>query len=78
MIQHNQWAHLWQLDKSIAYLNHGGYGSVPVHVQEVQNTFQDRASTNPNKWFRSEMPNLPIGLALRQSTLHLCPMHHRA
>ena len=60
MIQHNQWAHLWQLDKSIAYLNHGGYGSVPVHVQEVQNTFQDRASANPNKWFRSEMPNLMI------------------
>ena len=60
MIQHNQWAHLWQLDKSIAYLNHGGYGSVPVHVQEVQNVFQDRASANPNKWFRSEMPNLMI------------------
>ena len=60
MIQHNQWAHLWQLDKSIAYLNHGSYGSVPVRVQEVQNAFQDRASANPNRWFRSEMPNLMI------------------
>jgi len=60
MIQHNQWAHLWQLKKSIAYLNHGSYGSVPVHVQEVQNTFQDRASANPNKWFRSEMPDLLV------------------
>ena len=30
MIQHNQWAHLWQLDKSIAYLNHGGEGSGPA------------------------------------------------
>ena len=60
MIQHNQWAHLWQLDKSIAYLNHGSYGSVPVRVQEVQNAFQDRASANPNRWFRSEMLDLMI------------------
>ncbi len=60
MIQHNQWAHLWQLDKSIAYLNHGSYGSVPVRVQEVQNAFQDRASANPNRWFRSEMPDLLV------------------
>jgi isopenicillin-N epimerase len=60
MIQHNQWAYLWQLDKSIAYLNHGSYGSVPVRVQEVQNAFQDRASANPNRWFRSEMPDLMI------------------
>lgn len=60
MILHNQWAHLWQLDKSIAYLNHGSYGSVSVHVQEVQNAFQDRASANPNRWFRSEMPDLLV------------------
>jgi isopenicillin-N epimerase len=60
MILHNQWAHLWQLDKSIAYLNHGSYGSVPVRVQEVQNAFQDRASANPNRWFRSEMPDLLV------------------
>jgi len=60
MILHNQWAHLWQLDKSIAYLNHGSYGSVSVRVQEVQNAFQDRASANPNRWFRSEMPDLLV------------------
>ena len=60
MIQHNQLAQLWQLDKSIAYLNHGSYGSVPVRVQEVQNAFQDRASANPNRWFRSEMPDLLV------------------
>ena len=60
MIQHNQWAHLWQPDKSIVYLNHGSYGSVPVRVQEVQNAFQDRASANPNRWFRSEMPDLLV------------------
>jgi isopenicillin-N epimerase len=60
MILHNQWAHLWKLDKSIAYLNHGSYGSVSVRVQEVQNAFQDRASANPNRWFRSEMPDLLV------------------
>ena len=42
MIQHNQWAHLWQLDKSIAYLNHGSYGSVPVRVQEAGGTITNR------------------------------------
>jgi len=31
-----------------------------VRVQEVQNAFQDRASANPNRWFRSEMPDLLV------------------
>ena len=60
MIKHNQWAHLWQLDKSIAYLNHGSYGSVPVRIQEVQDAFQEREIANPNNWFRSEMPALLV------------------
>lgn len=59
-IAHNEFASLWQLDKSIAYLNHGSYGAVPIAVQDVQNTFIDRANSNPNHWFRYELPELMI------------------
>ena len=59
-IAQNEFAALWQLDKSIAYLNHGSYGAVPVSVQDVQNTFIDRANSNPNRWFRFELPQLMI------------------
>ena len=59
-IAHNEFAALWQLDKSIAYLNHGSYGAVPISVQDVQNTFIDRANSNPNRWFRFELPQLMI------------------
>jgi isopenicillin-N epimerase len=59
-IAHNEFAALWQLDKSIAYLNHGSYGAVPISVQDVQNAFIDRANSNPNHWFRYELPQLMI------------------
>ena len=44
----------------MAYLNHGSYGAVPTSVQDVQNTFIDRANSNPNHWFRFELPQLMI------------------
>ena len=59
-VAHNEYAALWQLDKSIAYLNHGSYGAVPISVQDVQNAFIDRANSNPNHWFRFELPQLMI------------------
>jgi len=59
-ISHNEHAALWQLDRSVAYLNHGSYGAVPIAIQEVQNTFIDRANANPNRWFRFELPELMI------------------
>ena len=59
-VSQNEHAALWQLDKSIAYLNHGSYGAVPVSVQDVQNTFIDRANSNPNHWVRFELPQLMI------------------
>ncbi len=59
-VAHNEYAALWQLDKSIAYLNHGSYGAVPISVQDAQNAFIDRANSNPNHWFRFELPQLMI------------------
>ena len=44
----------------MAYLNHGSYGAVPISVQDVQNAFIDRANSNPNHWFRYELPQLMI------------------
>lgn len=52
---------LWQLDPSIAHLNHGSFGAVPNDVQLVQEAFQKRMNANPNRWFRSELPDLMIG-----------------
>ncbi|NBY13055.1 MAG: aminotransferase class V-fold PLP-dependent enzyme [Actinobacteria bacterium] len=52
---------LWQLDPSIAHLNHGSFGAVPHDVQLVQESFQKRMNANPNRWFRSELPDLMSG-----------------
>ena len=49
---------LWQLDANVAHLNHGSFGAVPLDVQLVQESFQKRMNTNPNRWFRSELPDL--------------------
>ena len=52
---------LWQLDANVAHLNHGSFGAVPLDVQLVQESFQKRMNTNPNRWFRSELPDLMVG-----------------
>jgi isopenicillin-N epimerase len=51
----------WQLDWSVAHLNHGSFGAVPHDVQLVQESFQKRMNANPNRWFRSELPDLMTG-----------------
>lgn len=56
----NEHGALWQLNSSIAYLNHGSYGAVPIAVQNAQNTFINRANANPNRWFRYELPQLLV------------------
>lgn len=64
----NHHAPLWGLDPQVAYLNHGSFGSVPREVQAIQEDYQHRAHTNPNRWFRFELPDLLT--AARQSTAH--------
>lgn len=58
MTSTNQWASKWQLDPTLAYLNHGSYGSVPIDVQHVQDGFRLQATRDPNRWFRFELPGL--------------------
>ena len=51
----------WALDPLVAHLNHGSFGAVPNDVQLVQESFQKRMNANPNRWFRSELPDLMTG-----------------
>lgn len=53
-------AALWSLNPDIAHLNHGSFGAVPRDVQAVQNDIRRRALSNPNRWFRFELPDLLI------------------
>ncbi len=62
----NPFASLWSLDPTVSYLNHGSFGAVPRQVGAMQSDLQSRALTNPNRWFRFELPDLLI--AARQST----------
>ena len=67
-MKHNPNASLWSLDPHIAYLNHGSFGAVPIEVEAIRREFQNRAETNPNRWFRFELPDLLI--AARETTAH--------
>jgi isopenicillin-N epimerase len=40
---------LWSLDPSVAHLNHGSFGAVPIPVQRVQDELRRRVEENPMK-----------------------------
>src|SRR5262249_25290649 len=40
---------LWSLDPSVAHLNHGSFGAVPVPVQKAQEELRGRVEANPMK-----------------------------
>ncbi|MFI5733009.1 aminotransferase class V-fold PLP-dependent enzyme [Kribbella sp. NPDC051587] len=44
---------LWTLDPSVVHLNHGSWGAVPRHTQEVLAALRAEAEANPMVWFRS-------------------------
>ncbi|MEO8364558.1 MAG: aminotransferase class V-fold PLP-dependent enzyme [Ilumatobacteraceae bacterium] len=64
-MSNNPHASHWNLAQGVNFLNHGSFGAVPREVEAVQNEFQHRANTNPNRWFRFELPELLI--AARQT-----------
>ncbi len=46
------WNHVrasWSLDPSVAHLNHGSFGAVPVPVQKAQDEFRRMVEANPMK-----------------------------
>lgn len=42
---------LFSLDPSVAHLNHGSYGAVPIGVQRVQQRLRDEVEENPVRFF---------------------------
>ena len=42
---------LFRLDPAVAYLNHGGFGAVPVPVQLAQQRLRDEMEANPRAFF---------------------------
>ncbi len=50
----NDWARvreLWSLDGSVAHLNHGSFGAVPIPVQEEQDRLRRKVESNPMENF---------------------------
>jgi isopenicillin-N epimerase len=47
-------AHLWQLDPSITYLNHGSFGATPTSVLDVQQMYRARMEQDLVRWFVDE------------------------
>jgi isopenicillin-N epimerase len=42
---------LWSLDPSIAYLNHGAFGAVPIPVQRAQQRLRDEVEADPTRFY---------------------------
>lgn len=53
---------LWPLEATVAHLNHGSYGAVPIVVLEEQQSWRARMESNPVRFFTREVPE-----ALRQA-----------
>lgn len=47
---------LWPLESTVAHLNHGSFGAVPVPVLEEQQSWRDRMEVNPARFFNRELP----------------------
>jgi isopenicillin-N epimerase len=42
---------LFSLDPTVAYLNHGSFGAVPIPVQRAQQRLRDEVETNPQQFY---------------------------
>ena len=42
---------LFSLDPSVAHLNHGSFGAVPLNVQRAQQRLRDEVETNPQQFY---------------------------
>jgi isopenicillin-N epimerase len=42
---------MWSLDWSVAHLNHGSFGAVPVEVRAYQDELRRETERNPDRWF---------------------------
>jgi isopenicillin-N epimerase len=61
---------LFSLDPSVAYLNHGGFGAVPLAVQRAQLRLRDEMESNPHRFFTTSLFDR-IGHARRHISMFL-------
>jgi isopenicillin-N epimerase len=61
---------LFSLEPAMGYLNHGGFGAVPLPVQRAQQRLRDEMESNPHRFFTASLPER-IGHARRHVSAFL-------
>ncbi|MBP8614469.1 MAG: aminotransferase class V-fold PLP-dependent enzyme [Firmicutes bacterium] len=57
-IEGNRFRHLWPLDSSFTFLNHGSYGAVPNIIIEAQNELHLHIESQPVRFFGREIESM--------------------
>src|SRR5262245_8676017 len=47
--------HLFSLDPTVSYLNHGAFGAVPLSVQRAQRKWRDWVEAEPTRFFTTTL-----------------------
>ena len=55
MTDDNEWAALWPLDRSVAFLNHGSYGACPAEVLRYQAALRAEMEAEPVRFLGREL-----------------------
>lgn len=71
-------AHYWQLDPSITYLNHGSFGATPTGVLDVQQMYRARMEQDLVRWFVDEHHVQMDEARKRLAQTLKCPWHDLA
>ena len=58
MTRSSPYAHLWNLDEAMTYLNHGSFGAATVATRERKREIQDQIESQPGRVFIRELYDL--------------------
>lgn len=56
---------LWQLERSMHFLNHGSFGATPRHVLKAQDAWRLRLERQPVRFMGAELPGALRAAAAR-------------
>ena len=51
----SQWAALWPLDPTVAFLNHGSYGACPTEILAYQHALRSELEAEPVRFLGREL-----------------------